>query len=169
VSILDGWKFCPRCAASTTPVDGRVECPSCGFVAWASSVPAVQALVQRDGKLLLGRRGIEPGRGKWDVPGGFLEEGEEPLEGLRRELREEIGIEVEVGRFLGVWNQPYQGRTALGLTWDARPVGEPRAGDDLVDLAWFAPHELPPDDELAFSSHETLLAAWRDRPSGPAS
>jgi ADP-ribose pyrophosphatase YjhB (NUDIX family) len=164
MGILDGWRFCPRCAAATIAADDHVECPACGFVAWANSVPAVQALVERDGRLLLVRRAIDPGRGKWDLPGGFLAEGEHPLDGLRRELAEETGLDVELGEFLGAWLDPYDGRTVLGLTYAGRAgPGEGRAADDVAELRWFAPRELPEAAEFAFPSHPDVVGRWRDQ------
>lgn len=139
-----------------------MRCPACGYLEWGSSVPGAQALVERDGCVLMGRRGHEPGAGRWDLPGGFLEEGEEPLDGLRRELREETGLEIEPVRFFGIWLQTYWHRSVLCLTWVARPSGgSERAGDDLVELRWFQPGELPGPDELAFDSFVEILSAWR--------
>ena len=70
-------------------------------------------------------RRIEPRQGHWDLPGGFLEEGEEPLEGLRREFREETGLEVEPVEWLGAFLDPYNAYLVLGLTWVVRAEGEP--------------------------------------------
>ena len=66
----------------------------------------MQALVERDGRLLLGRRAFDPSVGLWDLPGGFLEENEHPLDALVRELREETGLEIEPQEFVGVWMEP---------------------------------------------------------------
>jgi ADP-ribose pyrophosphatase YjhB (NUDIX family) len=168
VALLDGWRFCPRCRGELTPEPGTARCASCGFQAWGHSVPGAQALVERGGRVLLGRRAHEPGRGRWDIPGGFLEEGEHPLDGLRRELREETGLEIEPGEYLGTWLQPYDGRTVLCLTWLARETGgAERAGDDLVELRWFRPDELPDPDELAFETFVEILSAWRTRHEQP--
>ena len=126
-----------------------VACPECGFVAYASSKPTAGALVEDDeGRLLLARRAHEPFKGRWDIPGGFLEEGEHPLDGLRRELREETGLEVEPLEFLGVWMDRYGGdstaEATLNLYWTARVVGgEAAPADDVDDLRWFARDELP--------------------------
>jgi 8-oxo-dGTP diphosphatase len=149
-----------------------VRCTSCGYVEWASSIPGAQALIESDASLLLGRRAHDPGVGRWDLPGGFLEEGEHPLAALRREIREETGLEIEPVHFLGVWMQPYEHRNVLCLTWIARPVGgTEQAGDDLAELRWFAPGALPAAEELAFDSYVDVLAEWhrqRTLPQGVA-
>lgn len=118
----------------------------------------------RDGLVLLGRRRIEPGAGRWDLPGGFLHEGEEALEGLRREVREETALEIEPLAFLGTWKEPYLRRDVLCLTWLARAgEGDGRAGDDLDELRWFAPADRPHGPELAFPTFETILTLWESR------
>ena len=164
MGLLDGWRFCPRCAAEVVREERSVSCPRCGARFWANGVPGAQALVERDGRLLLGRRRDDPGAGRWDLPGGFVDEDEHPEDALRRELREETGLEIETGEFFGAWLEPYWGRTVVCLTWLARPVGGvERAGDDLVELAWFAPSELPAPDELAFPTFAEILSLWRER------
>jgi 8-oxo-dGTP diphosphatase len=164
MALLDGWTFCPRCRAGLERGDGMARCPACGFEAWAHSVPGAQALGERDGRVLLGRRAHDPSAGLWDIPGGFLDEGEHPLDGLRRELLEETGLEIEATEFIGIWMQEYTGRTVLCLTWLAREVGgTPVAGDDLTELRWFGADELPPPDELAFETFVEILSSWRRR------
>ena len=166
MSLLSEWRHCPRCGAGVAPQGGRVVCSACGFTAYAHSQPTACALVvDEDGRLLLARRAGEPERGKWDLPGGFLDEGEHPLDALRRELGEETGLEVEPLDFVGVWMDRYgDGDSApatLNLYWTARvPAGEPRAADDVSELRWFPPHELPPAHEFAFHVAD-VIAAWR--------
>jgi ADP-ribose pyrophosphatase YjhB (NUDIX family) len=138
-----------------------MACPSCGSEYYANSAPAVQGLLERDGRILLGRRAIEPRRGHWDIPGGFLEEGEEALDGLRREFLEETGLEIEPGEWLGAFLDPYGGYFVLGLTWVVHAEGEPQPADDVGELAWFGPDELP--EELAFPSQMRVLRAWAER------
>jgi 8-oxo-dGTP diphosphatase len=169
VPELEGWRFCPRCRAALTGGEKRLECPACGFIVYAGSKATASALVvDGEGRLLLGRRAAEPFRGRWDTPGGFLEEGEHPLDGLRRELREETGLEIDPVDFLGVWMDRYGGdstaQATLNLYWTARMVsGEPVPADDVSELAWFAPDELPPPEETAFENVPKVLAAWRAR------
>jgi ADP-ribose pyrophosphatase YjhB (NUDIX family) len=173
VSLLDGWKVCPRCGNQLTHAEGRVDCDACGFVLYAHSAVTSSALPE-DGnrRVLLARRAIEPAKGKWDCVGGFLEEGEHPLDGLKRELREETGLEVEPLELLGIWMDRYGGdstaEATLNLYWTARVVsGEPQPADDVDELHWFAPDELPAPEELAFVNVPLVLAEWtrRHRPS----
>ena len=169
MGFLDGWRYCPRCAAPLTTAVGRVECAACGFVAYANSAPTASALcVDDDGRLLLVRRAVEPFRGRWDIPGGFLEEHEHPKDALRRELVEETGLEIDPVAFFGVWIDWYgdEGpgvQSTLNLYWTARVVrGDPRPADDVDELRWFAPDELPAATELAFTNTRSVVEAWRD-------
>lgn len=168
MSLLSGWRFCPRCAGELERDVEHVRCPQCGARYWANSVPGVQVLIERDGRVLLGRRRFDPGRGKWDIPGGFLQEGEDALDGLRREVREETGLELGTVEFFGSWNEPYWERDVLCLTWLGRADGgDERAGDDLVELRWFAPGDRPRGDELAFAHFEDVLSRWAARHEQP--
>lgn len=164
VGILDGWRFCPLCSGPLRHEPGQAVCAQCGTPVYANPIPGSQALIERDGSVLLGRRRDDPGAGLWDLPGGFVEEFEHPLDALRRELREETGLEIEPTEFLGLWMQPYDERSVLSLTWLARPTGgEERAGDDLTELRWFGADELPGSDELAFETYVEILSLWRSR------
>jgi ADP-ribose pyrophosphatase YjhB (NUDIX family) len=122
-------------------------------------------LLDDRGRVLLGRRARDPGAGLWDVLGGFMEPDETPEGALVRELREETGLECVVGRYLGGFPDVYgdDGDPTLNLAFECRPVsgGEPRAADDVAELAWFAPAELPPRDRFAFPNSLAILDAWR--------
>ena len=166
---LSRWNFCPVCSTRLQVEDGlRAECPECGFRAWASSKVTACAIVTDDeGRALLARRAGEPFRGYWDLPGGFLDEGEHPLDGLRRELLEETGLEIEPRDLVGIWMDRYgddeDSHHTLNLYWTARVLGgEPSAADDVTEVRWFAPGELPPAEALAFHIAE-VLAAWREQ------
>jgi ADP-ribose pyrophosphatase YjhB (NUDIX family) len=161
MGALEGWRFCPRCAGSLTREDDRVRCTSCGEVYWGNAVPGVQGILERAGRVLLARRANEPRRGYWDLPGGFLGEAEAPLEGLRREFREETGLEVEPLEFLQIDIEPYGDRYVLSITWLVEGDGEPVADDDVAELRWFAPGELP--DEMAFPGQNAVLRRWAAR------
>ena len=167
MALLHGWTVCPRCATSLEHEETHLRCPRCGSIYYANSVPCVSALVEdADGRLLLARRAVEPYLGLWDCPGGFLEEGEHPVDGLRRELLEETGLVAGPMRFVGVWMDVY-GETpdavaTLNIYWNVRvDEGEPVPADDVSELRWFGAAALPPADELAFTTLADALAAWR--------
>jgi ADP-ribose pyrophosphatase YjhB (NUDIX family) len=167
VARLVGWKHCPRCAAPLENDGKSARCGACGFVAYANSEPTACALVfDGNGRVLLARRAQDPDQGKWDLPGGFLEEGEPPLDALRRELLEETGLEIEPIDFVGAWADRYgdaeDAPSTLNLYWTARIVsGVPTAADDVSELRWFSLDDLPPDDELAFGNVAKALRSRR--------
>lgn len=160
------YRFCPYCASELTPIpDDRnlaATCRGCGETLYRNAKPCVGALVERDGKLLLARRGVEPFKGQWDVLGGFLNVDEDPIDGVRREVAEESGLEVEVGPFLGAWIDTYgaDGDFTLNLHYIAYALpGEPLPQDDVASLEWFTPEEAP--DDIAFENGRRAVAAWK--------
>jgi len=119
--------------------------------------------------MLLARRAHDPDAGLWDTLGGFLDEGEHPLDGLRRELLEETGAEVEPSEFLGAYLDTYgdgpDSTSVLNLVWEARIVsGEPTAADDVAELRWFPRRHPPPPAECAFRWVTTFLTSLADEP-----
>jgi ADP-ribose pyrophosphatase YjhB (NUDIX family) len=121
----------------------------------------VQGILERDGRVLLARRAHEPRRGHWDIPGGFVNETEDPLDALRREFREETGLAVEPDEFVRIDIEPYDRRHVFSVTWIVHADGDPVAADDVEELRWFAPHELP--QEMAFPGQEQVLRLWAAR------
>jgi 8-oxo-dGTP diphosphatase len=167
MGMLRAWEWCPRCRAELAHSDGQVDCASCGFVFYANSQPTSSAVLRDEqGRILLVRRAIPPDEGKWDLPGGFLEEGEHPRAAVIRELREETGLEIEpldlVAVEVDAYGEDEDAPSTLNLYWGARVVsGDPEPADDVSELRWFAPGELPPDGELAFQVNARLLARFR--------
>lgn len=160
MGALDDWRFCPRCSGGLVPAEDHLACPSCGAEYWANAIPGVQGILERDGRVLLARRGREPRRGWWDLPGGFLHETEDAADGLRREFLEETGLEIEPVRLLRIDIEPYGARRVFSVTWLVRGDGDPVAADDVDELRWFAPGELP---EMAFPGQNAVLADWAQR------
>lgn len=163
-------KFCTACGgALTTAAEpyGPQRCASCGAEHFRNSKPCAGALVMRDGRVLLARRAIEPFKGHWDIPGGFLHEDEHPEDGVRREILEETGLRVRLLGLLGIYMDRYgDGDSAdwtLNIYYLAEPLNdaEPRAADDASELAWFAPDELPA--KMAFKHEHQVIADWRAR------
>src|ERR1700759_1718242 len=103
-------RFCPSCGfqLTTRNVRGvsRRVCERCAYVHYADPKVAVGVAVFRDDQLLLVRRTMEPGRGQWALPGGFLALGEDPRAAAAREAAEEAGVEVTVGAVIDVFTNP---------------------------------------------------------------
>lgn len=163
-------RFCPRCGgaleATLRPDDDRPRqvCNACGRVHYRSSKPCVGVLAVRDGRLLLVRRRIEPFRGYWDIPGGFLEEGESPEQGGVREVREETGLEIRLTDLFGFYMGRYTYQEEVGTTLNVYFLaevegGSEQAGDDAVALDWFPPDALP--TRIAFDHARLVLEDWR--------
>ena len=168
---MQQYTYCPKCggeleyklpeahAPSEQPV-----CTKCGFVFWQNSKPTVSALmVDAQGRTLLVERGIDPRKGEWDLPGGFLEDGEDPKEGLKREMREELSVDTEPGALLGLFPDTYayggEVFNTLNAVYMASIVsGELRPGDDVSGVRWFKPDELP--ERMAFRNNEIALNAF---------
>lgn len=113
--------------------------------------------------MLLGKRGIEPYKGYWDVPGGFLEAGEHPEEGTKRELLEETGLEIRILGLIGFYMDRYgaDGVWLINFYYAAeRTGGELRAMDDVEELRWFSPDELP--KEFGFAHQYQLMDDLRE-------
>lgn len=162
--LLADWRHCPRCAGRLEVEARKASCTACSFTAYANPAPTASALLlDGHGRVLLARRAAEPGAGKWDLLGGFVDEGEEGVAALRRELREETGLEVEPLEFVGAFPDRYGdgGIFTFNLYWIARADGEPRPADDVAEVAWFAPDELPAPEEFAFPNTVAALEAWR--------
>lgn len=161
MGVLDNWQFCPCCGGDLTPAEEGLVCNGCGEHYYANAFPGVQGILERDGRVLLARRGLEPRRGHWDLPGGFLHETEDAAEGLRREFLEETGLVVEPVELMRIDIEPYAGRHVFSVTWIVRAEGDPIAADDVDELRWFAHDDLPA--EMAFPGQELVLRAWAAR------
>lgn len=108
-------------------------------------VPCVGAVVKDGGgRLLLIKRGHEPGKGLWSLPGGRIESGETDAEALVREMLEETGLTVEPGRLLGRVRRPGMAGDVIDIRDYAATVtgGTLRAGDDAADARWVGAEEL---------------------------
>ena len=117
-------------------------------------------MIVSNGKALITKRAKDPEKGRYDIPGGFLKAGEEALEGLRRELKEELGVEIEVTADDFVQATPHEygpeGDYTLALGFFARIAsGEPQAMDDVEELKWVSLEEL---DDIPFAwEHDRTL------------
>lgn len=144
-------KYCPRCA---TPLETRDHagrsrecCPAttaegpCGFVFWDNPLPVVAAIVEHEGKVLLVRNHGWPEK-MFGLVTGFLERGESAEQGVLRELREELGLEGEIVRLVGVY--PFPQKNELIVAFHVRAIGEPKLGEELEAYKSIEPAKLRP-------------------------
>ncbi len=157
-------RFCMQCGQRlmTAIPEGdtrrRMVCMDCGFIHYLNPRPVAGTIpVRADGKILLGRRDIEPRRGFWVFPGGFMDVGETAEEAAIRETMEETCLEVRNLDLLGVFTRVQPG--VVVIVYEAEAVGEAKVGEETSEIGWFAPHEIP-WDEIAFDSTEAALRAW---------
>jgi ADP-ribose pyrophosphatase YjhB (NUDIX family) len=156
--------FCPLCGGSliTRLVSDkpRRTCPECSYIHFTDPKVGVGVLVVKQGKVLLVRRAMEPERGKWSIPAGFLDRGEDPKETAVREAQEETGLKVVIEGLVDVYfNPPQQGGASIFILYRANLVGgKAQAGDDADAVGFFGRDELP---ELAFdSTHAAIRLLW---------
>jgi ADP-ribose pyrophosphatase YjhB (NUDIX family) len=156
--------YCVNCGTEllTRVIEGReVEaCPNDEFVLWHDPKVTTAVVIEVGGGVLLGRRAIEPGLGLWCLPGGFVNDDEDPWDAAARECMEEICAEVELSRLIGVYHIPK--RTApsmVGIAYQARLAdgGRPSPGPEMLEVGVFALETLP---QLAFPSHRKVLADY---------
>ncbi len=156
---------CPWCSAALPQnVPHRQACPDCGFILYHCSSPCMGAVpVDTQGAILLGRRGIEPLRGDWNTIGGFLGYGEEPMDGLRREVIEETGVDCIIKDYITMTADTYgpDGQALLNTYFTVELLsGDLRPQDDVAELRWFDLDDLP--DNIAFASDRRALAALKN-------
>jgi len=153
-------KHCIVCGGrlSREQVDERMRmiCHNCGWIAYENPIPCSAAFVtSSDGDVLLVKRGVEPAKGKWSLPSGFIEIDETPEQACLRELKEETGLEGRIIDLIGVYSQDssrYKNVVIIGYQVEAS--GFPRPGSDSVDARYFPLSSLP---EVAFSSHRKII------------
>ena len=155
----DRRRLCCGARLRRTFKDGaeRLYCPSCRQPIYESPIPATCLVVTApDKRILVVKRGVEPRKGLWSLPGGFVNKNETPEQGALRELEEETGLKGRIEILLGVTTTPSEryGSVLMMGFLVKRYTGTPSAGDDAQAVAWHASQKLPP---LAFESHSAML------------
>ena len=137
-------RFCGRCATPTDPLPGEraKRCPTCGLTAFPRISPAVIVLIERDDAILLAR-GHQFAAGRFGLVAGFVEAGESLEDAVRREIAEEVGIEIAAPRYFGSQPWPFPHGIMVGFT-AAHAAGEIRIQEsELAEAAWFRLADLP--------------------------
>jgi 8-oxo-dGTP diphosphatase len=161
--------YCPLCGSglSTLEEEGRERlfCPACRWIHYANPLPSAAALVRNNkGEVLLVKRGVEPGLGKWALPSGFIEIEETPEEACLRELNEETGLEGEILRLVGVYSQASQVyKKVLIIGYEVKARGRLLPGSDSLDAKYYPLEDIP---EIAFSSHRQIICDGLNKETG---
>jgi ADP-ribose pyrophosphatase YjhB (NUDIX family) len=161
--IADQVNFCPRCGSPVQESEqfGRLRpvCPGCGWIYFADPKVAAAVLVIQDGAVLLVRRAVDPARGLWTLPAGFVDAGEDPAEAAARECLEETGLEVRITGLLDVlFGQEHPRGAHIVIFYRAEVAGGDLApADDVDQAAFFKPNALPP---LAFSTTQRIFTRF---------
>ena len=154
--------FCAQCGnrLEHRTIEGRTRlcCPRCKSISYENPIPATAAVViDSDRRLLLVRRSVDPGKGLWCLPGGFMEIGETPEQCVLRELQEETGLSGKIDRFIGIEmskSSLYESVLVAAYIISGWK-GLIRAGDDAEEARFFPGNRLP---EIAFNSHLRFIA-----------
>ncbi len=165
------FRFCPKCGAPRAEKNGAqtpFRCVACGLVFYFNPTVAAAAFVfDTAGRVLLVRRAKEPAAGKFGVPGGFIDFGESAEDGMRREVREEVGLELTNVRFLVSFPNLYHYRDViypvvdLYFAADALNPETASALDGIASIEWRNLDDVP-DEEIAFESMRVALKAIRE-------
>jgi len=155
-------KFCPDCGTSLIhkAYDGRERpyCTACEHPIYIDPKVAVVVFIVQDDKLLLIQRGMNPGKGKWALPAGFVDHDEAPEDAAIRETWEETNLHVKIDKLLAVYPKKDNGLADIVIAYSASITdGDMQAGDDASDVEWYTRDHLP---ELVFYPSITLTRLW---------
>lgn len=119
----------------------RQVCDRCGFVDYVNPKVVTGSVIVSGGKIVLCRRAIDPRKGFWTLPAGFLEEGESVEEGAKREAMEEANAVIEIDRLLGVYSVPRISQ--VQVMYRARLVSDISPGPESLEVGLFAWPDIP--------------------------
>ncbi len=160
------FNYCPICGEKLHVefIDGknRKKCHVCGFVDYRNPLPCVSIVGIKDGRIVLIKRGIEPSKGCWVPPSGFMEGGEKPEEAALRELYEETSLKGEIISLLGVYakNAQIYGNLVIIIFLVRITEGKIKAGDDAADAKFFGFDEIPRMKQCFYNEAIEKAAKW---------
>lgn len=148
-AVTRPFRFCPADGAKLGEPgnESGAKCPRCGRTWYHNAAPTAGCVIVRDGKALVTKRAREPEKGRYDIPGGFLEHDEDPVSGVKREVKEELSLEIDVtlDDLVHMVPHPYgdDGDYVLAIGFIARASqGEPKPDDDVEEVRWVSRAEI---------------------------
>ena len=153
---LEDVRFCPRCGSEATVTFPRsITCGTCGYGAFYNPKPVACAIpTTPQDELILLKRGFEPNRGRWSMPGGFVDLGESVEQAAIRETKEEIGVDIAITELVGVYSRSTD--RIVVVVYAARTEGTPTRTEEALEVRAFRPTTIP-WDQLAFWSDGRAL------------
>lgn len=165
------FKYCPKCKGGLKRIaDNLSVCQNCGFHFYENPAPANSVIIENEkGEILLVKRKLDPQKGMYDLPGGFVDVGENLEESINREIEEEIGVKVENFEYIGsgIDEYLYKGHKfpILGLSFRAKvKSGKLKPGDDVSSIEFFPKNKIP-FEKIAFESIKKVLRIYVSRVS----
>ncbi len=161
---MRNYQFCPLCAHKLEPgiIDGKTRqfCPECNFIHYRNPLPTTVCIGELDGQVLLIKRGIEPRKGQWTLPSGFVELGESAEECCLRELKEEAGMTGTIAKLIGVYHadSALYGDLISTIYHVKLDSGQPIAGDDAAGAKLVPIDEI---DDLVFEAFNLAFAEFK--------
>ena len=159
---LEDVRYCPRCGKHADVKFPRsLTCPHCGYSAFYNPKPVACAITTNtNNELLLLRRGFQPQRGLWSMPGGFVDLGESTEDAAIRETKEEIGVDITLEHLVGVYSRSTD--RIVVVVYAARTTGTPTLTEEALEIGAFEPTTIP-WDQLAFWSDGRALRDYLSR------
>jgi len=164
------FKFCPSCGSESIKYDNLkcYECANCGWIYYHNNAAAVACILLYGSKIVLIKRGAEPGKGKIDLPGGFVDPGESAEDALRRELKEELNIDIKDIEYFGSYPNKYEYNGIIYPTCDLffiskiDHISDKYCKKEIEEIVLTDPFIIELDN-IAFMSTKTALTDFRDK------
>ncbi len=155
------FQYCPVCGGTLhsrilkLEEPERLVCSKCDFVFYLDPKVVACSIVEMDGRIVLLKRAIDPQKGKWVLPGGYVDRGEEVKAAAHRETEEECGLKIRTKELLGLYSYP--GWISVVVVYVAEPSGGTlMVGDETAEVGLYSPESIP-WEELAFQSTADAL------------
>jgi NAD+ diphosphatase len=173
------YRYCPACATPLARISlledsgekERLRCPACDYTHWNNPTPVLAAVIEYQGQILLARNAAWEGK-MYALITGFMEAGETPQDGIRREIREETNLEADELNLIGVYD--FQRMNQIIIAYHAACSGEVQLSPELVDYRLYAPESVkcwPAGtgyalaDWLRSRGHEPQFIDWSRKPA----
>lgn len=144
----DAYKFCPRCTGDLVEEkENMLRCRKCDFEFYINALPCNAAIIENEkGEILLVKRKFSPQKGYWDWPGGFIDPYESLEDSIKREIKEELGVEIELGKLIGAYSDTYLFQNinlpVICIVMSGKIKGKIKVSDDVSGYKYFSKEDI---------------------------